>query len=128
MKTDFVNTQEKEDAPLKVGARPIGKENSVSYNSTNENTVCLISLGCPKNLVVLEVMLGLLSNEGYLITTDLRRRNPDHQYVFLHPGRNEKAIDTSCSILLTRRQSLPHARRLDACLSVMGRPGEEFQR
>ena len=36
MKTDFVNTQEKEDVPLKVGARPIGKENSVGYNSTHE--------------------------------------------------------------------------------------------
>ena len=32
MKTDFVNTQEKEDVPLKVGARPIGKENFVGYN------------------------------------------------------------------------------------------------
>ena len=33
-------------------------------------TVCLVSLGCPKNLVDSEVILGLLSKEGYLLTTD----------------------------------------------------------
>jgi ribosomal protein S12 methylthiotransferase len=32
--------------------------------------VCLVSLGCPKNLVDSEVILGLLSKEGYLLTTD----------------------------------------------------------
>jgi ribosomal protein S12 methylthiotransferase len=32
-------------------------------------TVCLISLGCPKNLVDSEVMLGLLAQNGYGITT-----------------------------------------------------------
>src|SRR4030042_5095779 len=35
-----------------------------------EETVCLVSLGCPKNLVDSEVILGLLSKEGYLLTTD----------------------------------------------------------
>jgi ribosomal protein S12 methylthiotransferase len=35
-----------------------------------KETVCLVSLGCPKNLVDSEVMLGLLSKEGYLLTTD----------------------------------------------------------
>ena len=33
-------------------------------------TICLISLGCHKNLVDSEVILGLLSKEGYLPTTD----------------------------------------------------------
>jgi ribosomal protein S12 methylthiotransferase len=32
--------------------------------------VCLVSLGCPKNLVDSEVILGLLSKEGYRLTTD----------------------------------------------------------
>ena len=32
--------------------------------------VCLISLGCPKNLVDSEVILGLLSKEGYVLTPD----------------------------------------------------------
>ncbi len=35
-----------------------------------KETVCLVSLGCPKNLVDSEVMLGLLSKEGYLLTTE----------------------------------------------------------
>ena len=35
-----------------------------------KETVCLVSLGCPKNLVDSEVMLGLLSREGYALTTD----------------------------------------------------------
>jgi ribosomal protein S12 methylthiotransferase len=35
-----------------------------------KETVCLVSLGCPKNLVDSEVTLGLLSKEGYLLTTD----------------------------------------------------------
>src|SRR5512136_923996 len=35
-----------------------------------KETVCLVSLGCPKNLVDSEVILGLLSKEGYLLTTD----------------------------------------------------------
>jgi ribosomal protein S12 methylthiotransferase len=33
-------------------------------------TVCLISLGCPKNLVDSEVTLGLLVKEGHSLTTD----------------------------------------------------------
>ncbi len=35
-----------------------------------EKTVCLVSLGCPKNLVDSEVILGLLSKEGYTSTTN----------------------------------------------------------
>jgi ribosomal protein S12 methylthiotransferase len=35
-----------------------------------KETVCLVSLGCPKNLVDSEVILGLLSKEGYRLTTD----------------------------------------------------------
>ncbi len=35
-----------------------------------KETVCLVSLGCPKNLVDSEVILGLLSKEGYVLTTD----------------------------------------------------------
>jgi ribosomal protein S12 methylthiotransferase len=35
-----------------------------------KETVCLVSLGCPKNLVDSEVMLGLLAKEGYVLTAD----------------------------------------------------------
>ncbi|HEX2768289.1 MAG TPA: 30S ribosomal protein S12 methylthiotransferase RimO, partial [Geobacteraceae bacterium] len=34
--------------------------------------VNLVSLGCPKNLVDAEVMLGYLAREGYEVTTDER--------------------------------------------------------
>jgi len=32
--------------------------------------ICLVSLGCPKNLVDSEVILGLLDKKGYIITTE----------------------------------------------------------
>ena len=40
-----------------------------------KETVCLVSLGCPKNLVDSEVILGLLSQEGYLLTTNPSEAN-----------------------------------------------------
>jgi ribosomal protein S12 methylthiotransferase len=43
----------------------------VSFNVYSmKETVCLVSLGCPKNLVDSEVILGLLSREEYSLTTD----------------------------------------------------------
>jgi ribosomal protein S12 methylthiotransferase len=39
---------------------------------TSKEKVSLVSLGCPKNLVDAEVMLGYLSREGYEVTTDER--------------------------------------------------------
>jgi ribosomal protein S12 methylthiotransferase len=50
-----------------------------------KETVCLVSLGCPKNLVDSEVTLGLLSKEGYLLTTD--------------PSRAEVLIVNTCSFI-----------------------------
>ena len=50
-----------------------------------KETVCLVSLGCPKNLVDSEVILGLLSKEGYLLTTD--------------PSRAEVLIVNTCSFI-----------------------------
>ena len=38
--------------------------------SDNKEKVSLVSLGCPKNLVDAEVMLGYLSRAGYAVTTD----------------------------------------------------------
>ena len=39
---------------------------------TEKEKVSLVSLGCPKNLVDAEVMLGYLSREGFEVTTDER--------------------------------------------------------
>jgi len=44
--------------------------NSVDFGSLNTKKVALISLGCPKNLVDSEVMLGLLQQGGYELTSD----------------------------------------------------------
>lgn len=48
-------------------------------------SVCLVSLGCPKNLVDSEVILGLLSREGYAITTN--------------PAEAEILIANTCSFI-----------------------------
>ena len=50
-----------------------------------KETICLVSLGCPKNLVDSEVILGLLSKEGYLLTTD--------------PSKAEILIVNTCSFI-----------------------------
>ncbi len=49
---------------------PIGKKSLFGYNFCMKEKVCLVSLGCPKNLVDSEVILGLLSKKGYLLTTN----------------------------------------------------------
>jgi len=41
-------------------------------NTKTKEKVSLVSLGCPKNLVDAEVMLGYLAGEGYEVTTDER--------------------------------------------------------
>ncbi len=50
-----------------------------------KETVCLVSLGCPKNLVDSEVILGLLSKEGHPLTTD--------------PSKGEVIIVNTCSFI-----------------------------
>ena len=50
-----------------------------------KETACLVSMGCPKNLVDSEVILGLLSREGYLLTTD--------------PSRADVLIVNTCSFI-----------------------------
>jgi ribosomal protein S12 methylthiotransferase len=46
----------------------VGKE--VSVSESVKQKVSMVSLGCPKNLVDAEVMLGVLATDGYEITTD----------------------------------------------------------
>ena len=55
------------------------------YNKMMKETVCLVSLGCPKNLVDSEVMLGLLSKKGYSLTLD--------------PSKAEILIVNTCSFI-----------------------------
>jgi ribosomal protein S12 methylthiotransferase len=64
----------------------IGKRLSVSYNIFSvKETICLVSLGCAKNLVDSEVILGVLSKEGYSLTTN--------------PSRAEVLIINTCSFI-----------------------------
>lgn len=64
----------------------VGKQPSLRYNGSEmKETVCLVSLGCPKNLVDSEVILGLLSKEGYPLSTD--------------PLRAEVLIVNTCSFI-----------------------------
>jgi len=70
--------------------------------------VCLVSLGCPKNLVDSEVILGLLSREGYLLTTD--------------PSKAEILIVNTCSFIREATQEaietilqLAHYKRKGNC-------------
>lgn len=44
----------------------------MSLQTTDKEKVSLVSLGCPKNLVDAEVMLGYLAQKGYEVTTDER--------------------------------------------------------
>jgi len=50
-----------------------------------KKTVCLVSLGCHKNLVDSEVILGLLSKDGYTLTT--------------HPSNAETLIVNTCAFI-----------------------------
>ncbi len=50
-----------------------------------KETVCLVSLGCSKNLVDSEVILGLLSKEGHPLTTD--------------PSKGDIIIVNTCSFI-----------------------------
>jgi len=53
-------------------------------------TVCLISLGCSKNLVDSEVMLGLISKGGHRLTSD--------------PARSDAVVINTCGFIRRARQ------------------------
>jgi ribosomal protein S12 methylthiotransferase len=55
-------------APVAFGVRPA----SVAAVAPSGKTVGLVSLGCPKNLVDSEVMLGHLRARGYQVATDAK--------------------------------------------------------
>ena len=51
--------------------------------SSEIEKIGFVSLGCPKNLVDSEVMMGQLKQHGYELTTDREAAEPCHQ-VFPH--------------------------------------------
>jgi len=84
---------------------------------TMKDTVCLVSLGCPKNLVDSEVMLGLLSKAGFAITT-----NPDEADVIIIntccfiQDATEEAFDTILAYAPYKRQGRCHMLVVSGCL------------
>jgi len=70
-----------------------------------KETICLVSLGCPKNLVDAEVILGLLARKGYLLTTD--------------PKEAEILIVNTCSS--SRRQQKRRSKRFFVSASIRRR-------
>lgn len=80
-------------------------------------TVCLLSLGCPKNLVDSEVMLGLLSKAGYPLTSD-----PSEAQIlivntcsFIEDATKE-AIDTILQLSRYKREGSCRLMAVSGCL------------
>jgi ribosomal protein S12 methylthiotransferase len=53
--------------------------------------VCLVTLGCPKNIVEGESIAGMLSGEGWQLTTDLREADAAivHTCSFIQDAKDE---------------------------------------
>src|SRR5690242_8204887 len=58
--------------PLEVSSEAVSTVSDISdrSHSTTRKKIGFVSLGCPKNLVDSEVMMGLLNQAGAQITTD----------------------------------------------------------
>ncbi len=90
-----------------------------------EKTVHMISLGCPKNLVDSEVMLGLLSKSGYLITPDETQAECIivNTCSFIQEA-TEEAIDTILRVSQHKRDG--PCRRLIVCGCLPQRYGHQL--
>lgn len=91
-----------------------------------EKTVYMVNLGCPKNLVDGEVMLGLLAREGYSITLD-----PEQAAVlmvntcsFINEAK-EESIDTILELARYKEQSPTKQLIVTGCLAQ--RYGQELR-
>jgi ribosomal protein S12 methylthiotransferase len=77
--------------------------------ATKSKRVGLISLGCPKNLVDSEVMLGELERQGYAVVDDLERA--------------ETVIVNTCGFIDGAKEE-----SIDTILEIAGRKGEGVER
>ena len=75
-----------------MGAKRAGSHSDAKGGAGRRLTVGAISLGCPKNLVDTEVMLGLLARAGYGVVSD-----PD--------GADVVLVNTCCFIAPAREES-----------------------
>jgi len=91
-----------------------------------QNKVCIISLGCPKNLVDSEVMGGLLRKAGYQLVQD-----HDHADIaivntcaFINPAK-EESIEEILRLAEAKKKNNPQMRIMVAgCLAQ--RHGQEL--
>mgnify|MGYP002260225523 CR=1 FL=1 len=82
-----------------------------------KETICLISLGCHKNLVDSEVILGLLSKEGYPLTTDPSRADIliVNTCAFVQDATKE-AIETILGLTRYKKEGRCHLLVVSGCL------------
>jgi ribosomal protein S12 methylthiotransferase len=67
----------------------------IDLTANAQKTVCLVSLGCAKNLVDAEMMLGFLKKDGFGFSTD--------------PSQSEVIVVNTCGFLeASRRESIDH--------------------
>ena len=85
--------------------------------SSMKETVCLVSLGCHKNLVDSEVILGLFSKEGYLLTTDPSEAEIliINTCAFIQDATKE-AIETILSLTHYKKEGKCHLLIVSGCL------------
>ncbi len=80
-------------------------------------SICLVSLGCHKNLVDSEVILGLLSKEGYRLTTDPSRAEIliVNTCAFIQEATKE-AIETILGLTHYKKEGRCHLLIVSGCL------------
>jgi ribosomal protein S12 methylthiotransferase len=90
-------------------------------------TVGMVSLGCPKNLVDSEIMLGLLVREGCALTTDAARADIliVNTCAFIDPAKRE-SIETILEMARWKREG--RCRRLIVAGCLAERYREDVQR
>jgi ribosomal protein S12 methylthiotransferase len=90
---------------------------SLAIMESMKETACLVSLGCAKNLVDSEVMLGLLSEAGYRLTTDPSKAEIIivNTCSFIQDASKE-AIDTILQVNRYRKEGRCHRLVVSGCL------------
>lgn len=79
--------------------------------------VSMVSLGCPKNLVDAEVMLGLLAQQGYEITTDEHQADVIivNTCAFIKEAR-EESVDTILDLADRKHEGTCHTLIVAGCM------------
>ncbi|HWP43105.1 MAG TPA: radical SAM protein, partial [Blastocatellia bacterium] len=93
----------------------------------DKKRVGMVSLGCPKNLVDSEVMMGLLARQGYELTTDAKAADVlvINTCGFIDSARQE-SVDTILE--LARLKQSGNLKRLVVAGCLVERYREELQR